>query len=377
MPDRPDAFISHAGEDKADVARPLADALVSLGWSVWLDELRLIVGDSLSRQIDAALARSRFGVVILSPSFFAKEWPQRELAGLAARELASGTKVILPVWHDVDHAYIAERSPTLADRLGARTDAGIERVAEELSVALGESSPAGLADPIKAPLDVAEDAKPEDDTEMFRIPVTDDEQASLAVNRPDWWEYRLYAGVLMQGRLRLEAKWLDHDLRIPGGPRRHASEPTSEFVSQEMGTMRRFLTTFNRVFDPKVLEEAFGRAGESGDPDRIRHVAGGVIRVYESMLDWAAEIRNTTVPGEYIDLVELTARMADGPVRQIRDFIQLVADQIARLPLLLREAEETGATEKSPMILRLSLKLDVDPAVQKEFYAELERMKGA
>lgn len=300
---QPDAFISHAGEDKAVVARPLADALDALGWDIWLDELRLTVGDSLSRQIDGALARSRFGVVILSPSFFAKEWPQRELAGLAARELASGTKVILPVWHEVDHAYIAERSPTLADRLGARTNAGIERVAEELSVALGESPPRRAADPIRSRLSLATVAEAEDETEMFRIPVTDDEQASLLADRPDWWEYRLYAGVLMQGRLRLESKWLDHDLRIPGGPRRHAPEPTSEFVSQEMGTMRRFLTTFNRVFDPDVLEEAFGPSGESGDPNRIRHVAGGVIRVYESMLDWAAELRNTTVPGEYVDLV--------------------------------------------------------------------------
>jgi hypothetical protein len=70
-----DLFIAHASEDKDAVARPLSEALLARGWSVWLDELELTVGDSLSSHIDSALARSRFGVVVLSPAFFAKPWP--------------------------------------------------------------------------------------------------------------------------------------------------------------------------------------------------------------------------------------------------------------------------------------------------------------
>jgi len=116
-----DLFICHAGEDKGAVARPLSDAITQRGWTVWLDELALTVGDSLSRHIDAALAQSRFGAVVLSPSFFEKEWPQRELAGLVAREVDSRAKIILPVWHEVDHHYIAQRSPPLADRFAATT----------------------------------------------------------------------------------------------------------------------------------------------------------------------------------------------------------------------------------------------------------------
>ncbi len=135
--DRPsDIFISHASEDKEDVARPLAGALIERGWSVWLDELELTVGDSLTRRIDQALARSRFGVVILSHAFFSKQWTERELAGLTAREVQSGTKVILPVWHEIDKATILQFSPTLADRLGALTANGIDHVSDQLSRAL-------------------------------------------------------------------------------------------------------------------------------------------------------------------------------------------------------------------------------------------------
>lgn len=77
-----DIFIAHAGADKEAVARPLAAALRRHNWAVWLDELELSIGDSLEGRISAALARTRFGVVVLSPAFFAGSWPQRELHGL-------------------------------------------------------------------------------------------------------------------------------------------------------------------------------------------------------------------------------------------------------------------------------------------------------
>ena len=136
-----DVFISHAGEDKADVARPIAEALISQGWSVWLDEYELTVGDSLIQRINAGLAASRFGVVVLSRAFFGKHWPKQELDGLAAKEASSGSKVILPVWHGIDQHYLACVAPMLADRVGVSTSKGIPHVAEELLRALARDDP--------------------------------------------------------------------------------------------------------------------------------------------------------------------------------------------------------------------------------------------
>jgi len=126
-----DIFVSHASEDNGAVARPLAEALRRAGARVWLDEQELTVGDSLSEKIDEGLAHSQFGVVILSPAFFSKHWPKKELAGLRARE-EEGRKKILPVWHNVDKATISQFSPVLADMLAANTDQGIDTVAEKL-----------------------------------------------------------------------------------------------------------------------------------------------------------------------------------------------------------------------------------------------------
>jgi hypothetical protein len=127
-----DVFISHASEDKVDVARPLYDELCRLRYRVWYDEAVLTLGDSLRRKIDEGLRMSRYGAVILSPSFFAKNWPQTELDGLAAREMASGEKVVLPVWHRVTRDDVLRYSPTLADRLAVSTSEGLDPVVSKL-----------------------------------------------------------------------------------------------------------------------------------------------------------------------------------------------------------------------------------------------------
>lgn len=126
-----DVFISHASEDKTDVALPLAECLRAEGIRVWLDSFELTVGDSLRQSIERGLAGSRFGIVIISPEFLKKHWPQAELDGLAARETA-GVKVILPVWHRVDEAIVRAQSPMLAGRLAVTTNKGVEHVTSEL-----------------------------------------------------------------------------------------------------------------------------------------------------------------------------------------------------------------------------------------------------
>ena len=127
-----DFFISHASEDKDDFVRPLAQALEGLGVSVWYDEFQLRVGDSLRRSIDRGLVDSRYGVVVLSGSFFAKGWPQYELDGMVAREM-NGVKVILPIWHRVTKDQVMEYSPTLADKLALNSSLmSVDEIAREL-----------------------------------------------------------------------------------------------------------------------------------------------------------------------------------------------------------------------------------------------------
>ena len=122
-----DVFISHASEDKQAFVRPLADRLVGEGLSVWYDDFTLKIGDSLRSSIDRGLRDSQRGIVVLSHAFFAKEWPQRELAGLFALA-TTGERKILPIWHEVTVDDLKNYSPMLADIKAVRSNEGLEAI---------------------------------------------------------------------------------------------------------------------------------------------------------------------------------------------------------------------------------------------------------
>lgn len=138
-----DLFISHASEDKYDVAIPLFEALRRAGMTVWLDAYELQIGDSIRENIDSGLAACQYGVVILSPHFIAKQWPKRELNALFALE-EDGVPRILPVWHNLDRAEVVAYSPILADKLAGNTRQGFDVLASGISkvVLSDKSSPA-------------------------------------------------------------------------------------------------------------------------------------------------------------------------------------------------------------------------------------------
>lgn len=126
-----DVFISHASEDKSYVGT-LAQALQAKGLRVWYDKFTLTVGDSLREKIDQGLSNSRYGVVVLSPNFFRKNWAKAELDALVAIQNTAGQKVILPVWHNITQAEILRHSPLLAGRLGVLSTESLDYVVAEL-----------------------------------------------------------------------------------------------------------------------------------------------------------------------------------------------------------------------------------------------------
>lgn len=128
-----DVFISHATEDKVDFVRPLYRALSMKSLTVWFDEQELRLGDNLRQKLDDGLARSRFGVVVLSPSFFRKNWTNYELDGLMARQM-DGEQVILPIWHRLTRQEILEQAPSLANVIALNSSTQtVEEMAEEIT----------------------------------------------------------------------------------------------------------------------------------------------------------------------------------------------------------------------------------------------------
>lgn len=133
-----DVFISHASEDKDTIVRSLATELVEQGLKVWYDEFALRIGDSLRQKIDKGLAKSRVGLVVLSPSFIAKGWTNYELDGIVTRTV-SGEQILLPIWHNITKQEVIDFSPSLADKVARSTATHtVQEIAEEIAELLTE-----------------------------------------------------------------------------------------------------------------------------------------------------------------------------------------------------------------------------------------------
>jgi hypothetical protein len=134
-----DVFISHASEDKDTIVRSLAAELISHGLKVWYDEFTLRIGDSLRQKIDKGLAKSRVGLVVLSPSFVSKGWTNYELDGIVTRTV-SGEQILLPIWHNITKQEVIDFSPSLADKVARSTATHtIDEIASEIAELLNET----------------------------------------------------------------------------------------------------------------------------------------------------------------------------------------------------------------------------------------------
>lgn len=125
-----DVFISYAREDRATVVRPLASRLRAMHVRVWLDRHEIAIGDSIHEKINEGLSRSRFGLAIFSPAY-RKYWPKAELAAMVSLE-AQKKQRILPIWHDVDKAFVAKHFPMFLDRRAANTIEGLKAVSVQV-----------------------------------------------------------------------------------------------------------------------------------------------------------------------------------------------------------------------------------------------------
>ncbi len=90
-------FVSYARRDLDDVNRfravlePLLKSSAEFAFGAWTDQV-ILPGEHWRSEIDAALQRSRFGLLLLSPEFLASQFiTQNEIPSLLAKQ------VVVPV----------------------------------------------------------------------------------------------------------------------------------------------------------------------------------------------------------------------------------------------------------------------------------------
>lgn len=132
VPDLRDVFLCHAWDDRKGAAKELHDLLESRGVSVWFSEKDIVLGAPLLREIDKGLAKSRVGIVLVTPALLrrlqAEGIADKELSALLARDR------LVPIVHDTTYEALREVSPLLGSRSGLSTaEAPMADVAAKLA----------------------------------------------------------------------------------------------------------------------------------------------------------------------------------------------------------------------------------------------------
>jgi len=119
LPDLRDVFLCHAWDDRKGAAKDLHDLLESLDVSVWFSEKDVALGTPLLREIDKGLAKSRVGIVLVTPALLRRI----EGSGIADKELSAllARDLLVPVVHDTTYESLREVSPLLGSRTGLNT----------------------------------------------------------------------------------------------------------------------------------------------------------------------------------------------------------------------------------------------------------------
>lgn len=120
LPDLRDVFLCHAWDDRQKDAKTLYDLLEARGVSVWFSEKDVALGTSLLREIDKGLAKSRVGIVLVTPALLRR----LPAAGVADKELSAllATEQLVPIVHNTTYEALRNVSPLLASRSGLSTE---------------------------------------------------------------------------------------------------------------------------------------------------------------------------------------------------------------------------------------------------------------
>jgi hypothetical protein len=121
LPDLRDVFLCHAWDDRQGAAKELHDLFESLGVSVWFSEKDVALGTPLLREIDRGLAKSRVGIVLVTPALLRSL--QQEKASIADKKLSVllAREQLVPIVHNTTYEALREVSPMLASRSGLST----------------------------------------------------------------------------------------------------------------------------------------------------------------------------------------------------------------------------------------------------------------
>jgi hypothetical protein len=190
------------------------------------------------------------------------------------------------------------------------------------------------------------------------------------VDRPSFWEYRLFLAVLDEVFQRARPMRLDWEMGLSLGHVEvvDAQEAFGLLESRMEGVLHT-LEVFNKLFSQETQVTAFGPPGVAGDPERIVHFARRVGDVYVSLIDWSLGLRRVRTVPEVQPVVDHVATGTQQAIGEFERFHRTFSDSMASL---IKDPPKEGETRH----IKLDLTLEM-PASFNETHERLLREAAA
>ncbi|CAM5668356.1 hypothetical protein MAUB1S_04891 [Mycolicibacterium aubagnense] len=305
---------------------------------------------------------ARFVVMFISREYAEKQWCNLERRAALRRRMMTKGAFILPV--RLDSTTLDEVEGllgTIGDLDGRRE--GVDGVVKALQSKLAKAM-------------AGEPAPKEDDEPRFgEVQTTQEGLLTLLQERPNSWRWAAFASVLVQRRAAMEAAIRDHRLRYA---------PSTGQRIDDLGGLQEL--TMNTMYDVEqtghqidgfvrtgAFKSVFGTEDDesAADADGIVHVANRLMDFYERYIQLANRARGAAAPAQYINVLDTCARLVDGRLAGLDEFIEDYVGLVTDMPQMLIAAE--GQTIVRPVALRIH----VDDSVLEELLRQIKELIAA
>jgi hypothetical protein len=349
-----DVCLSFAGEQREYVER-VAAGLVAKNFKPFYDRYEQVTlwGKDLYEHLDEVYQKkARYCILFISTDYARKVWTSHERKSAQARAFAQSQEYILPA--RFDDTEIPGLRPTVGyiDISKMIADDLVELVCEKLAdldsnVLLTQANKSYV---------------------LKRVPLSLDEQQLLVATRPPAWEHLLFGGVLAQGSVALSPKKRDHKLGHINTPKSIPDHEVLIYIGDAMKRAARGITSrIVHVLDPDNQEWAFGPLGSPGNTENILHLGKRFIDAYESMYDWASELRSVVASSEFDRVFQLASHLMDLPMETTEHFIEGYANT-------LEGALDRMDRGEKGIEISLEFTISIDENLEEEFGRELDRL---
>lgn len=173
----------------------------------------------------------------------------------------------------------------------------------------------------------------------------------LSIEKPDFWEYLLFAAALKDNIEKLDDLRYDMKYGISFEKTVQYSEPQEilDFVELKCNELINRSRLLGIVIN-KAFQEAIGEPGKPGNAEYIIYVAEKLIEVYKSIHMWSLEFKNIVVPEVFQKLLDYASELSKSIIEDIEHFIE---DYDKRINEAVNGLEESSKKESLSFSLTL------------------------